>query len=130
MRYTVNQDKNSEILLSNQKKLNYDMRIFISSDGQPGAFGMGIAELMHGIERHGSLSKSAEEMGMAYSKAWKILRRIENYLGFQLVFRQVGRGCGSNLTEKGMDFLTRYDSFLDEMNTIAKDCFHKHFDSF
>lgn len=128
MRYDINRSEKSEIVLSNQKKLNYDMRIFLSSDGQPGAFGLGIAELMRGIMRTGSLSKAAEEMGMAYSKAWKILRRIESYMGFQLVFRQVGRGCGSSLTEKGIDLLNRYDAFMAEMNQTAGTCFHRHFD--
>ncbi len=126
----LNQNEKSAIVISTKKKLNYDLRLFINSDGMSGAFGVGIADLLHGIQLSGSLSKAAEGMGMAYSKAWKILKRIENYLGFQLVFRQVGRGCGSSLTEKGEDFLRRYDAFVAEMEEEAVRCFHKQFDDF
>ncbi|MDD2568828.1 MAG: LysR family transcriptional regulator [Clostridia bacterium] len=130
MRSKTNQDEKSAVVINNQKVLNYDLRLFINSNGLPGAFGIGIADLMHGIQQYGSLSKAAEEMGMAYSKAWKILRRIEDYLGFQLVFRQVGRGCGSSLTAKGEDFLNRYDAFVKDMENAAAAYFHLHFDGF
>ena len=129
MRSKTNQDEKSAVIINTNKKLNYDLRLFINSNGLPGAFGMGIADLMRGIQQYGSLSKAAEEMGMAYSKAWKILR-IEDYLGFQLAFRQVGRGCGSSLTARGEDFLNRYDAFVADMDNAAGAYFHRHFDGF
>ncbi|MGI5891941.1 MAG: winged helix-turn-helix domain-containing protein [Bacillota bacterium] len=122
-KYSVNTDE--------QKRLRYGLRVFITQgDGLKGSFGIGINRLMHGIQKYGSLSKSAEEMGMAYSKAWKILKHMEDYLGFQMVFRQVGRGCGSSLTKKGADFIRRYDAFISEVNQFAEDSFKRHFQDF
>ena len=116
--------------MSDLANLKPTIRLSIMNpDAESGSlFGRGIASLCLGVRETGSLNAAAKGMGMAYSKAWKILRRIESYMGFQLVFRQVGRGCGSSLTEKGIDLLNRYDAFMAEMNQTAGTCFHRHFD--
>lgn len=44
------------------------------------AFGRGIARLCEGVERTGSLNKACKEMGMAYSKAWKIMHNTEHWV--------------------------------------------------
>ena len=54
------------------------------------AFGDGPFELLKEIEATGSLHKAAAQMEMAYSKAWKLLRMIEQRLGFMLLEREVG----------------------------------------
>ena len=51
-----------------------------------------IARLCEGVERTGSLNKACKEMGMAYSKAWKIMHNTEESLGFALLERQGARG--------------------------------------
>lgn len=112
-------------------ELTYALRIFINyGEGLKGSFGIGVDILMHGIQKHGSLSKAAEEMGMAYSKAWKIVKHMEDYLGFPMVIRQVGRGCGSSLTERGARFIKSYDDFLEEVDAFAKKNFKKHFENY
>ena len=40
-------------------------------------FGPGVAMLIEGVKRTGSLSSAAKEIGMAYSKAWRIIKRSE-----------------------------------------------------
>lgn len=116
---------------TSKQELSYALRIFITyGGGVKGSFGVGVDTLMHGIQKHGSISKAAEEMGMAYSKAWKIIKHMEDYLGFPMVFRQVGRGCGSSLTEKGAAFIKSYDDFLEEVNAFAKNIFKNHFKNF
>ena len=60
-------------------------------------FGTGIAELMERVEANGSMSAACREMGMAYSKGWKIVRRAENQLGYPLMDgKRGGTGGGQN----------------------------------
>ena len=42
-------------------------------------FGPGVAMLIEGVKRTGSLSSAAKEIGMAYSKAWRIIKRSEEH---------------------------------------------------
>ena len=72
-------------------------------------FGPGVARLLRGIERTGSLQAAAAEMGMSYSKAWRILHTAERELGFLLVHRQAGGNGGgsSQMTDQGQALLDR-----------------------
>lgn len=48
-------------------------------------FGPGVAMLIEGVKRTGSLSSAAKEIGMAYSKAWRIIKRSEELTGCKLL---------------------------------------------
>lgn len=43
----------------------------------PGVFGHGCVLLLQGIAREHSLNRAAKSMGMAYSKAWRIVNEAE-----------------------------------------------------
>jgi molybdate transport system regulatory protein len=61
-----------------------------------------------GVESTGSLRKAASDMGMAYSKAWLIVRRAESHLGFELLERQAGgRGGGGSVVSAQGKWLVR-----------------------
>lgn len=49
-----------------ENKLHYHMKVRVFR--KEGAFGPGVAELMHHVEETGSLSEACRCMGMAYSK--------------------------------------------------------------
>ncbi len=70
-------------------------------------FGPGIAALLEGIRRNGSIRRTASEMSMSYNKAWGILRTCEQALGFSLLERQVDgvHGGGAKLTAQGQIYL-------------------------
>ena len=89
------------------------------------SFGPGPMKLLEGVERTGSLHQSAQEMGMAYSKAWKILKTVEKEWGYPLLVRQTGgaRGGGSTLTAAGKDLLTRYRAMLSRVEQAAQEAF-------
>lgn len=59
--------------------LSAHARLTISDDDRdlPGAFGGGCASLLEGVAEEGSLNRAAKRMGMAYSKAWRIVREAE-----------------------------------------------------
>lgn len=76
-------------------------------------FGEGPARLMHEIEQTGSLRAASISMGMAYTKALKLIKNAESALGFPLITRVTGGkdGGGSRLTEEGKDWLNRYEQY-------------------
>ena len=78
-------------------------------------FGEGPARLMRGVEATGSLRASAISMGMAYTKALKLIRNAENALAFPLIHSSAGGkdGGGSCLTEEGKEWLERYEAYRD-----------------
>lgn len=78
-------------------------------------FGEGPCHLLRGIEQTGSLRLAAANMGMAYTKALRLLKNAEAALGYALTDRTVGgaSGGGSRLTERGRAFLERYEAYRD-----------------
>lgn len=92
-------------------------------------FGPGVATLLHLIDEHGSIQSAAKYMNMSYSKAWKIIKRAEEELGFQLLVSKNGGvgGGSSELSEKGRDFLSDYDSFTAEVKDYTARISEKYF---
>lgn len=93
------------------------------------SFGPGPMRLLQGVRETGSLHRAAEQMGMAYSKAWTLLRHLEEEWGFSLLERQAGGAHGgfSRLTDQGADLLTRYEAMLHEVEQAAEQAFARHF---
>ena len=92
-------------------------------------FGPGVAELLHRVEEHGSLRAAAKSMEMAYSKAWTIVHRAEECLGFGLLQVTSGgkNGGGAKLTEQGRQMLSAYESYCDAVRAYAQKLFAETF---
>lgn len=88
-------------------------------------FGRGVADLLHGVETYHSLNLSAKHMGMAYSKAWKVVRLAEETLGIQLLYR-MGKN-GSKLTEEGARLLEVYEEAEKEASRVVCEIFEKYY---
>lgn len=101
---------------------------FLDDNGEK-FFGNGPAQLLHEIETTGSLRAAAISMNMAYTKALKILKQAEHSLGFSLTIRSAGGkdGGGSQLTPKGKEWLTRYESYRDACILANQQIYLKHF---
>ncbi len=95
--------------------MKLDCKIYIQDENGTKFFGRGPYELLKRTEEFGSLNAAAKEMGMAYSKAFRIVRDAENALGFPLLVRATGgkNGGGSRLTVRGKECVRRY-AFLEE----------------
>ena len=93
------------------------------------AFGDGPARLLGRVEEYGSLRKAAQELGMSYNKAWRILHAAEERLGFALLDRSVGGslGGGSELTPEGRDLMRRYRAVAGEAEEALEAVFKRHF---
>jgi molybdate transport system regulatory protein len=70
-------------------------------------------------------------MGMAYSKAWRLVRALEERLGFPFLERQVGGkfGGGSQVTPKAKELMNHYGRFRKDVETVLKKTYQKHFGS-
>ena len=88
--------------------------LFLDEAGEK-FFWEGPCRLLHAVEKTGSLRAAAQAMGMAYTKALKILRRAEQALGFAMTTRAAGgrEGGGSRLTPQGKEWLQRYEAYRD-----------------
>ena len=80
-------------------------------------FGRGIANLCLGVRETGSLNASAKGMGMAYSKAWRIIKDTEETLDVQLLLRDGAHG--STLTEDGNRLLDAYLAIEEHLSAEA-----------
>lgn len=94
--------------MSQLNKLKPVIRLSFSNPGSEStsAFGRGVANLCLGVRHLGSLNAAAKGMGMAYSKAWRIIKDTEAALGVQLLDRDGAHG--STLTKEGDTVLDTY----------------------
>jgi molybdate transport system regulatory protein len=102
-------------------------KVWLDQDGK--AFGDGPFELLKRIERSSSLHEAAGQMGMSYSKAWRLVRTMEQRLGFYLIERQVGgsSGGGSWITAEGKALMNRYERFRKDAERSLARVYAKHF---
>ena len=90
-------------------------------------FGPGLVILMEHILVTESMKDACGEMGMSYSKGWKIINRAEKELGYELLERRHGGKSGGKctVTEKGKSLMKRYRQMEEE----TRDCLQKSFES-
>lgn len=108
-----------------------DVRIFLraheSHQRVPG-LGKGVVVLCEGVEKYGSLNRAAKEMGMAYSKAWRIVKNAEESLGVELFVR---RGAhGSSLTPEASALMAAYRRLEKALSEAAAVELDKVFNEF
>lgn len=99
------------------------IRLSITNPGSESnsVFGRGIANLCLGVREAGSLNAAAKGMGMAYSKAWRIIKETEAALGIQLLHRDGAHG--STLTEEGDRLLDAYIAIDAQLQKEAERAF-------
>ena len=90
-------------------------RITFFDDQGEKFFGEGPARLLQCVEEQGSLRSAAMAMGMAYTKAMKLVKQAESSLGYSLIARTTGGkdGGGSILTPEGKRWLLTYEAYRD-----------------
>jgi len=109
------------------KILEYKFRFWLLKNDKK-VFGEGPMMLLKKVEEFGSLRQAAAASGISYSKAWKIMKRIEGELQIQLLERKIGgrAGGGSTLTKEAKAFMKQYEAFTDRINDMIR----KEMDSF
>ncbi len=101
------------------------LRIF----GEGKCFGPGIAQLLRQVEDKHSLRAAAISMGMAYSKAWTIIKTAEKELGFDLLVSTTGgkNGGGASLSQQALSLLAAYEQYCTDVRAYAQKEFDARF---
>ncbi len=105
-------------------------KVWLDEGGK--VFGEGPCELLGWVAAKKSLRQAALEMGMSYSKAWGLIARIEEKLGFELLERRAGgrAGGGSELTPEALLLMKRYREFSADVREAMGRIYKEHFGSF
>jgi molybdate transport system regulatory protein len=88
------------------------------------AIGPGKADLLDAIDRCGSISAAARELGMSYRRAWQLADVMNRSFRERLVEAGTGgkRGGGAVLTPFGREVLARYRAMEEKAaKSIARD---------
>jgi len=71
------------------RRMHYSFRLYVVRDGAR-ILGKGGAQILNAIDRLGSLSATAMELGMSYRFVWNSIQRIETRLGKPVVVTRRG----------------------------------------
>ncbi len=95
-------------------------------------FGEGPYRLLRMVEEMSSLRAAAQCMGMAYTKAFHLIKQAEENLGFPLIKRSIGGkgGGGSSLTLEAKELVRRYEAYRAACDHMAEELYQKHFSDF
>lgn len=88
-------------------------------------FGRGVAQLLYGIKKYHSLNMATKSLGMAYSKAWRIIRDAEDSLGVELLERH--GNSGASLSHSGNRILEIYEEAEISAEQAAKEVLRRYF---
>lgn len=105
------------------------VRLQLTSDEGDRFFGIGVSELLHNVEKTGSLNQAAKQMGLSYNKACRMVNKTEQILGYHFVERTSGgkNGGGSVLTEEGRRFLEQFDQYNRKVQKESERLFQQIF---
>ena len=94
------------------------VRIF----GKSKCFGPGVAQLLRQVQEKHSLRGAAISMGMAYSKAWTVIKSAEKELGFDLLMSVTGgrNGGGASLSPRAEAILAAYEEYIGSLREFAE----------
>ena len=104
-------------------------RIVFLDDGGNKFFGEGPFRLLQAVEETGSLRCAAASMGMAYSKAWRIIRTAEDVFSCKLLDSTIGGrgGGGAVLTPEAERLLAAYEAYVADVTAHAQGKFEEAF---
>ena len=107
--------------------LKLTVRLYTGDDQR--CFGPGIATLLERVGEHRSLRAAAASMGMAYSKAWRIIRTAEGVFGCKLLDSTIGgrHGGGARLTPQAERLLAAYNAYVADLKDYADGKFQEVF---
>jgi molybdate transport system regulatory protein len=91
--------------------------------------GVGLAWLLRRIESMGSIQTAAQDMGLSYAKAHRILKGLEAATNRTFLVRRKGgndRG-GARLTPYALRFVDRYERLSRRVEAFASRAFARDF---
>ncbi len=92
--------------------LNLKVKLYIQN-GSEKFMGIGVLWVLQKTHELGSLRAAATDLGISYSKVYRMIVNLERNLGAKVIERRKGGAdrSGASLTEFGIRFAEMYDSF-------------------
>ncbi len=92
--------------------VNLKVKIYLENE-QDKFMGIGVLWLLQKVRQSKSLRAAAADMGISYSKAFRMVRDLESSLGVDVLERRKGGSerSGASLTPFGEEFIALYDRF-------------------
>ena len=106
--------------------INLKVKLYLET-GQDKFMGIGVLWLLLKISGCGSLRAAAADMGISYSKAFRMVENLEAALGTAVLERHRGgvQRTGARLTAFGQAFIVLYDDFQKECKSLLEEPFGK-----
>lgn len=113
--------------MKEQEAFNYTLNLKLRTNRI--FFGPGVVELLQRITQTGSLNTAAKQMRMSYNKAWRMIKKAEEELGYPLVNKSVGgsNGGGSTVTKQGKQLTAKFLLFQKKTYQITNHYFSEIF---
>ncbi len=107
--------------MANKLNIEVKWKFWLEINGKP-AIGPGKFMLLDAINRTGSISAAARELGLSFKKAWLMIHELENALGKSIVESHRGGSekGQSKLTDLGLDLLSYYKRMLEIASEFEK----------
>lgn len=96
-------------------------KIWLETDAGELVLGEGRVDIFSAIERTGSLSGAARELGMSYRAVWGKVRATERRLGAKLVVGVAGgpQHGGARLTDQARELVSRFAKFEERAHAAV-----------
>ena len=106
--------------------INLKVKLYVQN-GKEKFMGIGVLWVLQKTKELGSLRAAASDLGISYSKVYRMIVNLEKNLGVRVVDRKKGGSdrSGATLTEFGEKFADMYDRFQNECKALLDDPFVK-----
>ena len=90
--------------------------------------GPGIVELLKYIKEYKTLQLACKNMGLSYTKGWKIINRLEKGLGIKILVTKIGGATGgeSKLTKAAVNIIEIYENIQADVDKALSKSLKKH----
>ena len=107
-------------------ELNLKVKLYIQN-GSEKFMGIGVLWVLQKTHELGSLRAAANDLGISYSKVYRMIVNLEKNLGAKVIDRKKGGAdrSGATLTEFGIRFAEMYDGFQRECKAMLDPEFAK-----
>lgn len=112
---------------SNRFNVMLNYKLWLSSISGEGIIPGEVYDLLMGIREKGSLSASAESIGMSYRKAWGDIKNAEEMLGYTLTDKTRGgkEGGQSVLTPSANKLLEAYAALQEKLDDAVEEAYQE-----
>ncbi len=106
--------------------MNLKVKIYLENETDK-FMGIGVLWLLQKVRECRSLREAATEMGISYSKAFRMVKNLESALGREVLERRKGGSdrSGASLTDFGERFIELYDNFQRRCKNLLNEPFEQ-----